>query len=207
VLGCAWPWSAAAVAAAGATTGLAGSVGAGARAKPVAGDEGRRRSENAGPAGPHRPQTRDELDAKRAEHHAEVAEGDALDAVDFAWWAVEQAELAVLDAADARTWPTKGGSDRAALRSSGIVSSRDSSYCQPRGRGPCRPGRTVSGRGHRGRQPGHLGSTSVQPLDAPIPDTTATASVPTNGCQVEIVWNASMNEAPRWPVRGAGRAP
>jgi hypothetical protein len=47
---------------------------------------------------------RDELDAKRAEHHAEVAEGDALDAVDFAWWAVEQAELAVLDAADARTW-------------------------------------------------------------------------------------------------------
>ena len=47
---------------------------------------------------------RDELDAKRADHHAEVAEYDAVDAVDFAWWAVEQAELAVLDAADARAW-------------------------------------------------------------------------------------------------------
>lgn len=46
----------------------------------------------------------DEVDAKRAAHHAEVAEYDAFDALDFAWWAVEQAELAVLDAVDARAW-------------------------------------------------------------------------------------------------------
>jgi hypothetical protein len=47
---------------------------------------------------------RDELDAKVAEDDAEGAGEDALDALGYARWAVGQAELAVLDAIDARTW-------------------------------------------------------------------------------------------------------
>jgi hypothetical protein len=47
---------------------------------------------------------RDELDAKMAEDDAEGVEEDAVDALDYARWAVGQAELAVLDAIDARTW-------------------------------------------------------------------------------------------------------
>ena len=47
---------------------------------------------------------RDELDVKMAEDDAEAAEGDAVDALDYAQWAVGEAELAVLDAIDARTW-------------------------------------------------------------------------------------------------------
>jgi hypothetical protein len=47
---------------------------------------------------------RDELDAKMAEDDAEGVEADAVDALDYARWAVGQAELAVLDAIDARTW-------------------------------------------------------------------------------------------------------
>jgi hypothetical protein len=47
---------------------------------------------------------RDELDAKVAEDDAEGTGEDALDALDYARWAVGQAELAVLDAIDARTW-------------------------------------------------------------------------------------------------------
>jgi chromosome segregation ATPase len=47
---------------------------------------------------------RDELDVKEAGHDAEFAEEDALDALDFAEWAVGQAEVAVLNAVDARAW-------------------------------------------------------------------------------------------------------
>lgn len=46
----------------------------------------------------------DELDAKMAEDDAEGAEEDALDALGYARWVVEQAELAVLNAIDARAW-------------------------------------------------------------------------------------------------------
>lgn len=44
----------------------------------------------------------DELEAKRAASDADVAEGDALDALDFACCAVERAEIAVQNAVDAR---------------------------------------------------------------------------------------------------------
>jgi hypothetical protein len=44
----------------------------------------------------------DEIEASQAAGDAEVAEGDALDALDFAWSAVERAEIAVLNAIDAR---------------------------------------------------------------------------------------------------------
>jgi hypothetical protein len=47
---------------------------------------------------------RDQRDVKRAEREAEDAEADAADALDYAEWAVDQAQLAVLDAIDARTW-------------------------------------------------------------------------------------------------------
>jgi chromosome segregation ATPase len=47
---------------------------------------------------------RDELDVKAAVDDAEGAEEDAIDALDFAGWAVGQAELAVLDAIDAHAW-------------------------------------------------------------------------------------------------------
>jgi hypothetical protein len=47
---------------------------------------------------------RDQLDANMAEDDAEGAEEDALDALGYARWAVGQAELAVLDAIDARAW-------------------------------------------------------------------------------------------------------
>lgn len=46
----------------------------------------------------------DELDAKEAERHAEHAETDAEQALDFAWWAVGEAQLSVLHALDARAW-------------------------------------------------------------------------------------------------------
>ena len=46
---------------------------------------------------------RDEHDAKVAERDAEDAEADAADALDYAAWVVDQAQLAVLDAVDART--------------------------------------------------------------------------------------------------------
>ena len=57
----------------------------------------------------------DELDAKMAEDDAEGTEEDALDALGYARWAVEQAELAVLDAIDARAW---AGERAAASRTS-----------------------------------------------------------------------------------------
>ena len=47
---------------------------------------------------------RDELDVKVAERDAEAAEYNAADALDYAAWAIDQAELAALDAADARAW-------------------------------------------------------------------------------------------------------
>jgi hypothetical protein len=47
---------------------------------------------------------RDELDVKAAEHDAGAAGGNAVDVLDFAWWAAGQAEVAVLDAVDARAW-------------------------------------------------------------------------------------------------------
>lgn len=47
---------------------------------------------------------RDEMDVTKAEHHAEHAETDAEEALDFAWWAVGEAQLSVLDALDARAW-------------------------------------------------------------------------------------------------------
>jgi hypothetical protein len=43
-----------------------------------------------------------QLDAKDAAGDADWAEGEAADALDFADWAVRNAELAVLDAIDAR---------------------------------------------------------------------------------------------------------
>lgn len=45
---------------------------------------------------------REQNDVKMAEQDAEFAEVNASDALDYAAWAVEQAELAVLDAVDAR---------------------------------------------------------------------------------------------------------
>jgi hypothetical protein len=47
---------------------------------------------------------RDERDVKKAERQAEAAEQDAADALDYALWIIDQAELAVLDAIDARSW-------------------------------------------------------------------------------------------------------
>jgi hypothetical protein len=47
---------------------------------------------------------RDEHDVKKAEGQAEDAEEDAADALDYALWVVDQAQLAVLDAIDARSW-------------------------------------------------------------------------------------------------------
>ena len=47
---------------------------------------------------------RDEHDIKKAEQQAEDAEDDAADALDYALWVVDQAQLAVLDAIDARAW-------------------------------------------------------------------------------------------------------
>lgn len=44
------------------------------------------------------------IELKAAERDAEAAGYDAADALDFAAWAVDQAQLAVLDAADARAW-------------------------------------------------------------------------------------------------------
>jgi hypothetical protein len=43
-------------------------------------------------------------DVKRAEREAEDAEADAADALYYASWAIEQAQLVVLDAIDARIW-------------------------------------------------------------------------------------------------------
>ena len=45
---------------------------------------------------------RDDLDAKAAERRAERAEANAADAIDFASWAVDEAEAAALEATDAR---------------------------------------------------------------------------------------------------------
>jgi DNA repair exonuclease SbcCD ATPase subunit len=47
---------------------------------------------------------RNEHDVKKAEQQAEDAEDDAADALDYALWVVDQAQLAVLDAIDARSW-------------------------------------------------------------------------------------------------------
>ena len=47
---------------------------------------------------------RDEHDVRKAAKDADAAEQDAADALDYASWAVDQAQLAVLDAVDARTW-------------------------------------------------------------------------------------------------------
>ena len=46
----------------------------------------------------------DKLDVKVAKYEANTAEDNAVHALDFAWWAVEEAEMAVLDAIDARAW-------------------------------------------------------------------------------------------------------
>jgi hypothetical protein len=47
---------------------------------------------------------RDKQDAKTAQHDAEAAEQDAAFALDYASWVIDQAQLAVLDAVDARSW-------------------------------------------------------------------------------------------------------
>ena len=44
------------------------------------------------------------MDAKAAANEAAWAEGDAADALDFADWAVENAQLAMLDAVHARDY-------------------------------------------------------------------------------------------------------
>jgi hypothetical protein len=46
----------------------------------------------------------EQRDAKEAASEAEFSEADALDAIDYASWAVENARLAVLDALDARAY-------------------------------------------------------------------------------------------------------
>ena len=47
---------------------------------------------------------RDEHDIKKAEREAQDEAADAADALDYATWSIAQAELAVLDAIDARVW-------------------------------------------------------------------------------------------------------
>jgi hypothetical protein len=44
------------------------------------------------------------MDAKLAAREADWADDDAADAIDFAEWAVGNAELAILDAIDARAY-------------------------------------------------------------------------------------------------------
>jgi hypothetical protein len=44
------------------------------------------------------------MDAKAAAKDADWAERDAADALDFADWAVDSAQLAILDAIDARVY-------------------------------------------------------------------------------------------------------
>jgi hypothetical protein len=66
-------------------------------------NESRCRRENASLARPV-DRKRDEHDVKTAAKDADAAEQDAADALDYASWAVDQAQLAVLDAVDARTW-------------------------------------------------------------------------------------------------------
>ena len=46
---------------------------------------------------------RDDLDAQAADRRAERAEANAADAIDFASWAVDEAEAEALEAAEART--------------------------------------------------------------------------------------------------------
>jgi hypothetical protein len=48
-----------------------------------------------------------QLDAKGAARDADWAEADAADALDFAEWAVDNAQLAMLDAIDARVYADK----------------------------------------------------------------------------------------------------
>jgi hypothetical protein len=48
-----------------------------------------------------------QLDAKLAANEANGAEADAADALDFAEWAVDNAQLAMLDAVDARAYADK----------------------------------------------------------------------------------------------------
>ena len=45
-----------------------------------------------------------QLDAKAAAREADWAEADAADAIDYADWAVDSAQLAMLDAIDARVY-------------------------------------------------------------------------------------------------------
>lgn len=47
-------------------------------------------------------QEHDDLEARHAAGDPELAETDALDALDFAWWALDRAQVAVLNAVDAR---------------------------------------------------------------------------------------------------------
>jgi peptidoglycan hydrolase CwlO-like protein len=47
---------------------------------------------------------RDQHDVKKAENDAGDAEGDASFALDYASWVIDQVQLAVLDAVDARSW-------------------------------------------------------------------------------------------------------
>lgn len=54
---------------------------------------------------------RDEQDVKKAGHRAELAEADAEEALDFARWAVSEAQLYVLDAIDARAWADERAAD------------------------------------------------------------------------------------------------
>jgi hypothetical protein len=45
-----------------------------------------------------------QLDAREAADEADLAEGDAADALDYAAWTVDNAQLDVLDAIDARAY-------------------------------------------------------------------------------------------------------
>ncbi len=45
-----------------------------------------------------------QLDAREAADEADWAEADAADAVDYAAWTVDNAQLAILDAIDARAY-------------------------------------------------------------------------------------------------------
>ncbi len=54
----------------------------------------------------------DQLDAKAAAKDADWAEDDAAEAIDYAVWMVYDAQLAVLDALDARVYADERAKDR-----------------------------------------------------------------------------------------------
>jgi hypothetical protein len=81
----------------------AGRPGRRPRTQQVRPDEGRRRRQDGRRPGQDR-QADQQLDAKAAATDADWAEAEAADALDFADWAVDNAQLVMLDAIDARAY-------------------------------------------------------------------------------------------------------